>query len=225
MRALESDSDRACLYQGMKPGQSMEYDSQFGSEYGGGTNRYGVDSGQFDTEEYNAGIRSFKKPMLGTQQFGLPQIRSGEFGLPAIRSGEFALPHSSEYNAINITSSGEFDGDSGAELLGDESRIDVYTAPRSGQFSSNNSGNMQQAGRPDSRDSNTYTPPRSGQFAQSGGNSKSTTITTTTATEVGSLDSHRRDHPATSRPLSAASTSRLARPSSSPRASSRIDQS
>ena len=176
MRALESDSDRACLYQGMKPGQSMEYDSQFGSEYGGGTNRYGVDSGQFDTEEYNAGIRSFKKPMLGTQQFGLPQIRSGEFGLPAIRSGEFALPHSSEYNAINITSSGEFDGDSGAELLGDESRIDVYTAPRSGQFSSNNSGNMQQAGRPDSRDSNTYTPPRSGQFAQSGGNSNNYNI-------------------------------------------------
>ena len=43
--------------------------------------------------------------------------------------------------------------------------------------------------------------------------------TTTMATEAGSLDSHRRDHPATSRPLSAASTSRLARPSSSPRAS------
>jgi hypothetical protein len=151
VRALESDSDRACLYQGMKPGQSMEYDSQFG-------------------REYNAGIRSFKKPMLGSQQFGLPQIRSGEFGLPAIRSGEFALPHSSEYNAINITSSREFDGDSGGDLLGDESRIDVYTAPRSGQFSSNNSGNMQQAGRPESRDSNSYTPPRSGQFAQSGGN-------------------------------------------------------
>ena len=43
--------------------------------------------------------------------------------------------------------------------------------------------------------------------------------TTATTTEAGSLDSHRRDHPATSRPLSAASTSRLARPSSSPRAS------
>ena len=46
-----------------------------------------------------------------------------------------------------------------------------------------------------------------------------TTTTTATTTEAGSLDSHRRDHPATSRPLSAASTSRLARPSSSPRAS------
>ncbi len=93
MRALENDSDKSGLYQGMKPGQSMEYEASLysgGSEFG--TNRYTGSSGEYDTQQYNSELRRFRKPMIGTQQFSIGENPSGEYGnLPTISSGEFDM--------------------------------------------------------------------------------------------------------------------------------------
>ncbi|CAM6024582.1 unnamed protein product [Sphagnum balticum] len=80
VRALENDSDKSGLYQGMKPGQSMEYEASLysgGSEFG--TNRYTGSSGEYDTQQYNSELRRFRKPMIGTQQFSIgenPSVKS-----------------------------------------------------------------------------------------------------------------------------------------------------
>ncbi|CAN5975752.1 unnamed protein product [Sphagnum jensenii] len=93
VRALENDSDKSGLYQGMKPGQSMEYEASLyggGSEFG--TNRYTGSSGEYDTQQYNSELRRFRKPMIGTQQFSIGENPSGEYGnLPTISSGEFDM--------------------------------------------------------------------------------------------------------------------------------------
>lgn len=79
VRALESDSDRGLLYQGMKPGQRLEDQSDYGSDYGG-TNRYSGDSGEFDDYSSNSGLRSFHKQNRNVSGQGndLPSIQSGE---------------------------------------------------------------------------------------------------------------------------------------------------
>ena len=79
VRALESDSDRGLLYQGMKPGQKLEDQSEYGSEYGG-TTRYTSDSGEFDSDySSNSGLRSFhKRDTNASRQQGLSIIQSGE---------------------------------------------------------------------------------------------------------------------------------------------------
>lgn len=115
----------------MKPGQSTEYDSEMGSEYGGSRYFGGDSSAQFDNFNNYSGVRTFQKPVLGTQQFNLPSNRSGEYApltpqpynLPSIQSGEFA-PHQPYNNLPSIRSgehalqSGEFDADTLGELPG-----------------------------------------------------------------------------------------------------------
>lgn len=128
VRALESDSDRGLLYQGMKPGQRLEDQSEYGSDYGG-INRYTGDSGEFDDYSNNSGLRSFHKPNTYASRQGnnLSSIQSAEhsaiaeeedsvddlmdfnegpskpapfsaFRPPALASQQFSLPRSGEYN-------------------------------------------------------------------------------------------------------------------------------
>lgn len=66
----------------MKPGQSLESQSEYGSEYGG-TRRYEDGSGEF--EEYNgtSGLRAFHKQNtnVSRQSHNLPSIHSGEHSI------------------------------------------------------------------------------------------------------------------------------------------------
>lgn len=129
VRALESDSDKAGLYQGVKPGHSTEYDSQYGGSGIRGTSRFGGNSAELDTQQYNSEVRKFRKPPIDTQQSGLSQMGNEEFA-----------PQSGEYNYVHTASSGEYDVDTLGHLPG-ESRIDVRDsnplAPRSVRFTPN----------------------------------------------------------------------------------------
>lgn len=105
VRALESDSDRAGLYQGMRPGQGSDTDSQYGSESQYGTNRYGGDSGQFDSGDHstNSGLRSFHKQNtnVSRQQNNLGVIQSAEHPPIPEGSGEFDLGNSSGQMSVH----------------------------------------------------------------------------------------------------------------------------
>lgn len=87
VRALESEADRAGLYQGMKPGQRLEDQSEYGSDYGG-TRRYEEGSGEFDVE-YNgmSGLRAFHKK---------------NNVLPSILSGDHTIAEESEQDYDNV---------------------------------------------------------------------------------------------------------------------------
>ncbi len=64
VRALESDAENAGLYQGLKPGHSVDHNAVFGgSRFGGGSSDY-------DTQQYNADMQKFRKLALGSQQLG-----------------------------------------------------------------------------------------------------------------------------------------------------------
>ncbi|CAK9237240.1 unnamed protein product, partial [Sphagnum troendelagicum] len=64
VRALESDAENAGLYQGLKPGHSVDHNAVFGgSRFGGGSSDY-------DTQQYNADMQKFRKLALGSQHLG-----------------------------------------------------------------------------------------------------------------------------------------------------------
>ncbi|CAK9231714.1 unnamed protein product, partial [Sphagnum troendelagicum] len=64
IRALESDTDIAALYQGSKPGHSVEHNFVFGgSHFAGGSSDY-------DTQQYNADMQKLHKIALNNQKLG-----------------------------------------------------------------------------------------------------------------------------------------------------------
>lgn len=158
VRALESE-DRAGLYQGMKPGQSMDSDSQYGSEYGG-TSRYGGDSGEFDQNDHssNSGPRPFHKQ--GANH--LPRIESAEHSIaeePDDQTMEYVRSESSGIHAFKPPvfgtqqfhppkfTSGEYDPDKESSdfpgaYRSSSKKVSSYAPPRSGLPNNGMSGFM-----------------------------------------------------------------------------------
>lgn len=127
VRALENDQDNAGLYQGMKPGQSMELyessSSQYaGSQYGGGSeyeysgrqsatggggnnnSRYNS-SGEYDTQQYNAEIRKFKKPSTASGSSSTHAAPPGGSSASELQNSNWEL----YAGGASAASSGEFD--------------------------------------------------------------------------------------------------------------------
>ncbi|CAK9199141.1 unnamed protein product [Sphagnum troendelagicum] len=149
VRALENDQDNAGLYQGMKPGQSMELyessSSQYaGSQYGGGSeyeysgrqsatggggnnnSRYNS-SGEYDTQQYNAEIRKFKKPSTASGSSSTHAAPPGGSSASELQNSNWEL----YAGGASAASSGEFDAATAA-------RGDVFSRdiPASSQLGS-----------------------------------------------------------------------------------------
>jgi hypothetical protein len=126
VRALENDQDNAGLYQGMKPGQSMELyesSSQYaGSQYGGGSeyeysgrqratggggnnnSRYNS-SGEYDTQQYNAEIRKFRKPSTASGSSSTHAAAPGGSSASELQNSNWEFYS----GGASAASSGEFD--------------------------------------------------------------------------------------------------------------------
>lgn len=136
VRALENDSDRAGLYQGVRPQQNADTDSQYGSESQFGTNRYGGDSGQFDSDDHStaSGLQSFHKQNtnVSRQPNNLAAIQSADHSIIPEESGEFDIENPSNHLPVPDFKPPEFK----SPVLGTQQ----FTSPtiRSGEYDLDN---------------------------------------------------------------------------------------